>query len=158
MNLHIREADARDEPKLEECLTALQNYERTLEPRLRPGAEIAEEYWRRLRAKCAEQDGATFVAEAEGEIAGYVTVLARVPYEKLDDPPGEYAYVSDLYVHPRFRGRGCARALLARAEQHARGHGAREIRIGALAANTPARELYRSAGFVLQLETLGKSL
>ena len=158
MNLLIREAEAGDEPMLRESLIALQEYERTLEPRLRPGAEIADEYWRRLRAKCTEQGGATFIAQADGEIAGYVTVLARVPYEGLDDPPGEYAYVSDLYVSPQFRGRGCARALLARAEQHARARGAREIRIGALASNTPARELYRSAGFVLQLETLGKAL
>jgi ribosomal protein S18 acetylase RimI-like enzyme len=158
MNLIIREAESGDEPALRECLIALQDYERTLEPRLRPGNEIADEYWRQLRAKCAEQGGTTFVGHADGEIAGYVTVLAHVPYEGLDDPPGEYAYVSDLYVHPRFRGRGCARALLTRAEQHARAHGAREIRIGALASNTPARELYRSFGFVLQLETLGKSL
>jgi GNAT superfamily N-acetyltransferase len=47
--------------------------------------------------------------------------------------------------------------LLHRAEQHARTHGARELRTSALAGNAAARELYRRMGYALQLETLGKT-
>lgn len=158
MTISIREFADNDAAALRACFIGLQDAERAFEPRLRPGAEIADEYYGIVLEKCAAHAGAVFLAEVDGEIAGYVSVLARVPYEDLDDPPGEYAYVWDLYVHAPFRGRGIARALLARAEAHARAHGASELRINALARNTPARELYRSCGFAPHLESLSKPL
>ena len=85
-------------------------------------------------------------------------MLVRVPYERLDDPPGEHAHVADLFVHEAFRGHGIGRALLAHAEAHARTQGASELTIGVLSNNKPARDLYLSAGFVPQLETLSKAL
>src|SRR5262245_55485881 len=124
MTLSIREFVATDAVALRACFIALQDALRVYEPRLRPGLEIVDEYYPLVLERCAMHAGAIFLADAGGEIAGYVTVLSRVPYEELDDPPGEYAYVMDLYVHERLRGQGVGRALLARAEAHARAQGA----------------------------------
>jgi ribosomal protein S18 acetylase RimI-like enzyme len=158
MTISIREYEPADLAALRACFIALQDAVRVYEPRLRPGAEIVDEYHAVVRKRCAEQAGAIFLADAQGEVVGYVTVLARVPYEELDDPPGEYAYVMDLYVHESLRGQGIGRALLARAEAHARSQGASELRIGALAGNVGARELYLGLGFAPQLEILSKAL
>ncbi len=64
-------------------------------------------------------------------------MLTRVPYEGLDDPPGEYALVTDLIVREGFRRRGLGRALLREAERLARDAGA-----GVLSDNREAHALY----------------
>jgi ribosomal protein S18 acetylase RimI-like enzyme len=91
-------------------------------------------------------------------VVGFAAVLTRVPYEGLDDPPGEYALVSDLAVREPFRRRGIGGALLAGAEGVAAAAGAAELRIAVLVGNDEAGRLYRSAGFVPYLETLAKRL
>jgi ribosomal protein S18 acetylase RimI-like enzyme len=158
MTISIREYRATDANALRACVIGIQDAERAYQPRLRTGSEIADEYCEYLLENCAEHAGTIFLADAGGEIMGYVAVLVQVSYENLDEPPGEHAHVADLFVHASFRGRGIGRALLARAEAHARAHGASELTIGVLANNVPARELYLSAGFAPQLETLSKML
>ena len=158
MTISIREYTASDADALRACVIGIQDAERVYQPRLRTGADIADEYCEFLLEHCAEHAGTIFLADDDGETAGYVAVLVHVPYEYLDEPPGEHAHVADLFVHAAFRGRGTGRALLARAEAHARAHGASELTIGVLSANFPARELYLSSGFVPQLETLSKTL
>lgn len=158
MTVSIREYTAGDADALRACVIGIQDAERAYDPRLRPGADIADDYCDFLLEKCAEHAGTIFLADVQGEVAGYVTVLVHVPYELLDEPPGEHAHVADLFVHAGYRGRGIGRALLARAEEHARARGASELTIGVLSANTPARELYLSFGFAPRLETLRKRL
>ena len=62
--------------------------------------------------------------------------------------PGEggVGMVEDLFVLPRWRRRGVARALLHHAVADARARGAREVLIGADPADTP-RTLYARLGF-----------
>ena len=158
MTISIREFTASDADALRTCVIGIQDAERAYEPRLRPGAQIADEYCEFLLEKCAEHAGTIFLADVEGEVAGYVAVLVHVAYEQLDEPPGEHAHVADLFVHAGYRGRGIGRALLARAEAHARAYGASELTIGVLSSNTPARTLYLSFGFTPELETLRKGL
>jgi ribosomal protein S18 acetylase RimI-like enzyme len=85
-----------------------------------------------------------------------VTIFARVPFESLDDPPGDHALVSDLFVEERFRARGCGRSLLQEAERYAMASGAREIRVAVLNQNVTAARLSRRAGFRPYLQTLSK--
>ncbi len=154
----IRPFRAADLHGLLRCIAEMQEAERALEPRLRPGPEIARAYYEELRGRCTAQAGAIFVADVEGEIAGFVAVQARVPHEGLDDPPGEYALVSDLSVLPSHRRRGIGRALLQAAESHARALHAHELRIGVLSANAPARRLYQAHGFTAYVEMLVKAI
>ena len=147
MPLVIRPFERRDLPAIRSCIADLQEAERSLDHRLRSGDEIAEDYLEQLRAKCAAQAGTILVAESDGRVTGFAAVQARVPYEELDDPPGEYAWVSDLVVVGSHRRRGIGQALMIAAQAHALAQGAGELRIGVLVANTAARKLYLVLGF-----------
>jgi GNAT superfamily N-acetyltransferase len=117
---------------------------------------MAAEYLTQMLDRCGAYTGRIFIVECDGKVAGFATVFARMPFQELDDPPGEYALVSDLVVLEPFRRRGCGMALLAAAEQYAVEQGAAELIIGVLTANQTARRLYRRAGFDSQREVLSK--
>ena len=76
----------------------------------------------------------------------------------IEEREYEYAYVSDLVVREGHRGRGLGRALLGRAEEHARREGATLLRIAVLARNAGAVALYESSGFERRLIELSKRL
>lgn len=154
----IRPYEPEDEGGCRACVVELQDAERALDPRLRPGESMADAYLAQMHVHCRDYGGALFVAEQRGEVVGLVMVLARVPFEALDEPPGTYALVAELVVREGFRRRGMARALLEAAERYARDAGASELRIVVLSQNTPARTLYLSEGFASYKETLAKPL
>src|SRR5688572_32375883 len=59
------------------------------------------------------------------------------------------AWLWGVYVHPDWRGRGVARAIVTRAlEDAAALPGIRKVLLGVNAANQPAVALYESLGFV----------
>jgi GNAT superfamily N-acetyltransferase len=147
-----------DAPVLRDCVVELQEFERQIDDRLRPGRSIAAEYLEQMLRRCRECAGTILVAESGGAVVGFATVLARVPCTELDDPPGEHAVVTDLVVRADFRRRGIGEALLREAERWARAAGAAELRVGVLSANRAAGRLYRRAGFKPYLETLTKRL
>ncbi len=138
---------SRDRAGLETCFIALQEHERSLDPDLLPGAEVAAAYVNQLFAQCAESDGRIFVADDGGEVVGYVAVFARVTPQHVDTAPTPYAYLSDLAVLEASRGAGLGRALLERAEAFARERGAVRIRLHVLARNRRAFRLYESYGY-----------
>jgi ribosomal protein S18 acetylase RimI-like enzyme len=158
MQAHIRALHPNDLPALERLVSEMQEYERGLDPRLRRGEEIAGAYTSYLLAQCADHAGVVLVAVDEDEVVGFVALQTAVPWERLDEPPGAYALVSDLVVAESHRGRGLGRALLAAAEDHARAEGARELCINVLSHNRVAAGLYRAAGFAPYLEMLSKPL
>ena len=158
MQPSIREYGVADAAALRRCVVALQEFERTIDPGLRPGETMADAYCERMHARCGEAVGRIFVAELAGTVIGFVTVLAHEAFTDLDDPPGTYGLVTDLAVLPPHRKQGVGRRLLERAEDFAREAGATELRIGVLAQNTAARRLYLAAEFAPHLEILSKRL
>jgi len=154
----IRPYEPGDEAACRACMVELQDSERRVDPRLRPGESMVDAYLAQMHAHRRDYAGALFVAERLGEIIGIVMVLAHVPFETLDEPPGDYALVAELVVREGFRRSGVARALLETAERHARDTGAMELGIIVLSQNTPARTLYLREGFVPYKETLFKPL
>lgn len=158
MSVLIRPFRESDLPALEQCIVEMQEFERGIDPRLRRGTEMASAYTAELRERCANQDGVILVAVLDGAVTGFVAVQARVPYDGLDDPPGEHALISDLTVLPEYRRKGAGRALLEAAEAHVRRRGSRELRIGVLAGNAGAKRVYQAAGFRPYLEILHKIL
>lgn len=145
-----------DAAAIRACIVELQEYERAIDPRLRPGTAMAAEYFTQMLDRCRVYAGRIFIVECGGQVAGFVTVLTRMPFQELDDPPGEFALVSDLVVLKHFRRRGYGTALLHAAEQYAVAQGAGELRIGVLSANHTARRLYLRAGFDIHIEVLAK--
>ncbi len=159
MNATIRVyGPPRDTAGVIACIVELQEFERTIEPTLPRGTDMAEAYHAYLMEQCAECDGVVYVAEMGDRVVGYVSVWAHVISRGIDDSREPYAYVSDLVLLPEARGRGWGRALLARAEEYARERGARTLRIAVLAENTVARDLYLTLGFRERSVVLAKSL
>jgi ribosomal protein S18 acetylase RimI-like enzyme len=137
-----------DHSLLRTCVVVLQDYERSLESHLPPGEEMADDYLAFLKRNCVDHQGEILIATIDDECAGFACVLTDVPPSEPDEARSHYAYVSDLLVHAKYRGLGLGRRLLQEAELVARSRGAPVLRIGVLARNRVARELYARLGFV----------
>lgn len=137
----------KDFDALRTCFSHLQDHERAVYRRLPAGIEVADDCIRHMLENCQKCDGRIIIADVDGEVGGFITVLNRVVSEEPDDGKLEYALISDLFVHDHCRGKGIGRRLLQLAEDHARASGAEWLRVGVLSGNRPAETLYRSFGF-----------
>ena len=91
---------------------------------------------------------------SSGEGLGHVFWAARTP-------PGSSrmrAYLYDLFVADRFRGRGIGRRVLELLEADARREGLPGIDLNVWGGNDVARRLYRSAGFKERAVFMSKEL
>lgn len=132
----IREAVPDDIPALCRMKTALLAFEDSLHV---PAANEAA--WRRdgfgPKAKFT-----ALIADIDGAAAGMAIYSAR-GFPGWD---GVAFFLHDLYVHEAFRGRGCARALMAHLAARAQAKKAAFIELTVDAGNA-AREFYRRMGF-----------
>lgn len=95
-----------------------------------------ETHWRmRLRTT------PSFVVRIDGRAVGLVGVI-REP-----GAPADERHLVALWVAPEHRGRGVAQALLAAAEDWARGDGASLLSLWLVDGNDDAAELYAGAGY-----------
>ena len=76
------------------------------------GRDIVDEYIPQMLDRCIECDGRVLIAEVNGEIVGFVTILTKVSSGDLEDGDLEYGLVSDVMVVERFRSQGLGRKLL----------------------------------------------
>ena len=87
---------------------------------------------------------AVLVAVGEGgQRLGFIHLDSRVDYFTRE----EVGHVSDVVVAPGGEGRGAGRALMAAAEEWARGRGYRLLTLNAFSRNTRARRLYERLGY-----------
>lgn len=90
----------------------------------------------------ADGDRAVFVAEGGGRVVGFVTVSERVHFTGSRE-----AYVGELVVAEESERRGVGRALMAAAEDWARGRGLARISLDTGAANADALGFYGALGY-----------
>lgn len=128
-------------------LVELQNFERSLDPRMPSGEEIVDFYVPQMLLRCTQCDGVVLVAELNDEVAGYVTILTKVKSEDIEDGDYEYGLISDLVVVDKHRRQGVGKKLLDAAETYARAKDVNWLRIGALVDNHVANEMYKAAGY-----------
>ncbi|MFQ3613337.1 MAG: GNAT family N-acetyltransferase [Cyanobacteriota bacterium] len=131
-----------------DAIVQLQEHERVFDPRLLPGQAMAKEYLSLLQERCDLYQGQILLAMLGQAVVGFVCVMATVPPTDPDDPRGDSAYISDLFVEASYRRQGIGRRLLQEAEASAQSRGATLIRVGVLAGNLRARRLYEELGFV----------
>lgn len=110
----------------------------------RPAPATAGDLPEVLKDECADlagvyrEPGALFVAYADGQPSGVVGLAWR----------GERtAEVKRLYVRPAHRGRGIARALMARAHSHAATNGITELILDVMPSRTEVIGFYRRLGY-----------
>jgi ribosomal protein S18 acetylase RimI-like enzyme len=85
--------------------------------------------------------GAVFVAYLRDQIVGGCQLMRM-----LDEP--DFLYVVGFYVRPEWRGRGLGRAFLSEIAKETRCLGAVGLVLTVSPGNSPAINLYESAGFV----------
>lgn len=101
--------------------------------------------WQQRKVRHIDDDIAAnaagiFVAEADGEVIGYITT--RV------DHASKIGSIPNLGVLPAHRGAGIGRQLIERATAYAKVEGMLYLRIETLDQNPIGQYLYPSAGFV----------
>jgi len=156
--VNIREYQARDRERLEECTLELQEFEYVLEPDRIVGAAIAARNVEDLVATVAQERAQIFVVEVDGDVVGFVCVCIEHREDLYFSTLTDYGYVSDLVVLSSHRGQGYGTALLQRAEEYARQHGMTALKIQVLARNPQAISVYQHAGFRPYELSLLKSL
>ena len=72
------------------CLIELQDFERSLDPRLPSGSEIVDDLIPKMMVRCASCDGVVLVAELSEAVVGFVTILAKVKSEEIEEGDIEY--------------------------------------------------------------------
>lgn len=149
---------ARDAKALRECFVELQDHEHALLPDAPTGEAIADEYLAWMFERAARFKGCVFVAERDGELLGYATVLARMPRTDPDDPVPEHAFLSEIVVREAARDAGVGQALMAAAEDYAKSRGAPEMRLTVWPENTGARRFYQRLGYADGMIQMHKSL
>lgn len=94
---------------------------------------------RQLRYLALRAQGAFFVAETEGNIAGYVSLLAHRSRSALR--------IYAIAVDPPFRGMTIAGMLIEKAADYASAHGLSAVTLEVRTDNAAAIALYRKHGF-----------
>lgn len=103
----------------------------------------AEQRW---LERIEEPDKATFVAELNARVVGFVRCG---PSRDGDDDPSQIGEIYAIYVHPDHWGQGVGRALLSAANQHLRQRGFTQVTLWTLRDNSSARAFYKKAGLTL---------
>ena len=147
-----------DFEQLRECVIELQNFEHQIDPRLPSGEDIVDEYVTQMQFRCRSCDGQILVADIDGDIAGYVTLLNRLQSDELHEGDTEYGLIADLVIREKHRGAGLGRKLMEAAEAAAKAYGVRWLRVSVMSVNKNARKLYLSSGFSDLYSELEKDL
>jgi [ribosomal protein S18]-alanine N-acetyltransferase len=103
-----------------------------------PPFRFARRYMRQL---VESLEAATWIAEANGQMAGFAIV------EWSQQNSGVYAYIATIEVLPDLRGKGIGVELLRRVEASAHAEGAVEVWLHVDAENALAIRLYQTSGY-----------
>ena len=108
--------------------------------------ENAEDKAREEASKLASGETAdiAFIAEFEGSIVGYIRGYLRALPMLKESIVG---VITELYVHPRFRGRKIGALLIERFAEEARRRGASRIAAEIPSNNVVAERFYSKLGF-----------
>jgi GNAT superfamily N-acetyltransferase len=159
-NITVRRARKEDQEALAFLWIQFLQEQTALDPRFAV-AEDALERWRNdFPLWLNEESRRIFVAEGEGMI-GFSTAHRWWPppiYEEAVE-----VYVDELYVAPAARRSGVGRRLVGAVREWAEALGADRLRLGMLAANTPAAHFWEHLGaraysltMTIELETGGR--
>lgn len=143
----IRTFEPRDREAVVQLQWALNRHEETVSGDRALGREAAEACLRDDEEKMAEHGGIALVAEAGGEVAGYLccVVIEGGPFVRADLRWG--GYVTTMVVGEPHRGQGIAGKLLDEAERFTRERGLSSLGVGVLPGNAAAERLYERFGF-----------
>lgn len=146
-SLHIRAAAAADLPILGRLGAHLMRLHHDFD-RLRflePGTDPEKGYARFLGSALQDPDSVVLVADAAGDVVGYVyAAVEPLSWKDLRDRCG---YIHDLVVDPAQRGHGAGSALLEAACEWLGTRGVPRVVLDTADKNVGAQRLFARAGF-----------
>src|SRR3954471_22488015 len=117
----VRPYDRGDLAAVVRLVRDLQAHEAALFDRMKPAGEMGAWYVDLLEKWNREEHGTLLVAEENGEVVGYATILTNVVEDGTGDEASySYASVGDLVTSESMRGRGIGKLLLEECERRAR--------------------------------------
>jgi GNAT superfamily N-acetyltransferase len=97
-------------------------------------------------ANIAERGGSTIVAETNGRVVGYLSLVFNEGEAFVDPAKRSHGYVQDVVVAENVRGQGISQLLLAEAERLSRAANLSGLALGMLVGNDTAERAYRRFG------------
>lgn len=101
-------------------------------------------------AMLADERVHAFGAEAEGQLIGLGVVRMRVTPPGTPMQPRAVAFIDDVVVDEKHRGRGVGTAILLRLKQLAAEIHADSLELMVWSFNAPAMRMYEKAGFTMR--------
>lgn len=143
----IREMEDRDRDRVIDLIWQLNLFEEAISRDRALDRKAAAAGLARNRRRMSEHGGIELVAEVEGQVVGYLLCVIEMAQPYVRQDLSRQAYVAELVIDERQRGRGLGSRLIDAAESFARAQDAASIFIGVLAGNDPADRLYEHLGF-----------
>ena len=123
---------------------------------MRPLPGIEKGYGRFLTSQIGQEDAMVMVAEADGEVGGYVyATLEDRSWRELRDACG---YIEDIVVRESARRSGVATMLMNAAIEWLRKRGAPRVLLLTATPNAGAQELFTRLGFRRTMIEMTKEL
>ncbi len=142
-----RTYQSEDQDRVKQCIIELQDFERVLEPDRVVGELVCERNFQELQEAHHQNTSKMFVAEVEEGVVGFINIRFEHESQTYLSSLIDYAYISDIVVLQKYRGQGIRTMLLQQAEDFAKQQGATALKIGVLARNQQAADVYQHAGF-----------
>jgi ribosomal protein S18 acetylase RimI-like enzyme len=140
----VRRATEIDVPDILPLWKEMMAFHAALDPRFRP-APGGDAHWAEaVSAWIQDGDNYVLVAEAEGQIVGYIVGMMRENPPVL--LPVLYGFVSDICVSPEWRQRGVGRQMFAALREWFRRQGADHIELRVAHNNPISQAFWRAVG------------
>ncbi len=141
----IREARKQEVAAVSALWQEMMQYHRERDPRFRFQPAAVKEFEQHFLSTLRSRDATIFVAEAQGEIIGYV--LGEMHSRKPLYPIGKYGFISDLAVRECHRRQGIGSALVDRLLEWFSRKGATAIELFVAEANPVSESFWTARGF-----------
>ncbi len=149
----VRGATPADGPAVYASWQRLRRHNAEVDRRFIPAPVSEAEFVSDFRELLVRPRSISFVAEGAGGLAGFVA--GSIERNLPDRLPEEHATVGYLWVEPRWRRMGIARALFGAVAEWARAQeGVAHFEMAVLTADAGAAEFWRSIGFTPFIERL----
>ena len=140
----IRQATRNDVGGILPLWTEMMNLHSALDERFRPAPD-AEKHWAEvLRSWLRDDDFCVLVADAEGQLVGYIIGMMRANPPVLLPPT--YGLVSDICVDPAWRQQGIGRRLFEALEYWFREKGLSTVQLNVAHFSPVSQAFWRAMG------------
>jgi ribosomal protein S18 acetylase RimI-like enzyme len=148
IQVKIRRATLEDVPHIARMNTTVQQLHHQLEPtRYKAPNPDDPALHAHFAALLGREDVLIYIAEVDGQAAGYVICFVQVSPDNPFLHPFTRLHIDQLSVDAAHQRRGIGRELMDVAREAAQQHNATEITLGVHAENTAAIAFYAALGF-----------